>query len=244
MNHGLMIATIMLSNLAAAVPASAPVPSPSFAVGDVWVFEDTVERGTQGYDERRLNLRIERTGPETMLLGIKRNGAPGPYEDHIIGADWSLRRIMNGHEGVTARPFVFPLTIGQSWTVDYVDPTQRGQQSSLHVHRTYRVVGWEDVTVPAGRYHALDVEASGVDQAMVTAPSVVTGSATSSATGSTTATHSQLGGTRQLTVNFHADLYYVPSVKNYVKSVEEQFNTDDVLVKRETRQLVSFQPAS
>jgi hypothetical protein len=40
------------------------------------------------------------------------------------------------------------------------------------------------------------------------------------------------------------EFYYVPALKNYVKSIEEQYDTDNVRVSRETRVLVSFKPAA
>ena len=177
-----------------------------------------------------------------MLVGMKRDGAPMAYEDHVLGSDWSIRHVMNGQDAPTAKPFTFPMSVGQTWTVDFTDPTVRGAQTSLHVHRTYKVVGWEDVTVAAGTFRALKVEASGVDQGTIAVPNAVVGSAVNSSGGGATMTRSQRGGTRLLTIRSHDELYYVPSVRNYVKSIEEQYNTDDVLVLRQSRTLVSFSP--
>ncbi len=226
------------------IAADDPVQAPAFAAGDTWIFDQTVERGTQGFDQRRLDLKIERSDADTILVGLKRDGAPGNYEDHLVGSDWSIRRVLNGQDAPTARPFAFPLTVGQTWTVDFTDPTVRGSQTSLHVHRTYKAVGWQDVTVAAGTFHAIKVESSGIDQGTFAVPNAVAGSAVSSAEGGATVTRSQRGGLRLLTTKYHSDMYYVPTVKNYVKSVEEQYSTDDVLVSRQTRALVSFHPGA
>jgi hypothetical protein len=242
MNIGLLLGSIGLLTIADVNPA--PVPAPSFKAGDTWVFDQTEQRGPNGFDQRRFDLTIERTSGDTMLVGIKRDGAPGGYEDHVLGTDWSLRHLVDGREAPTARPFTFPMTLGQTWTVDFADTTRRGAQTSLHVRRAYKVVDWEDVTVPAGTFHAIKVEASGVDEGVVDVPNAVVGGAASSSDGGSTFTHSQRGGTKLVTTRHSDTLYYVPSVKNYVKSVEEQYNSDDVLVKRQTRTLVSYQPGT
>ena len=229
-----------LGALTIAADVTTPVPAPAFSVGDQWVFDQTIERGSQGYDQRRLDLRIDRADTQTMLVGVKRDGSPGAYVDHVLGADWSIRRLIDGKEAPTARPFTFPMNVGQSWTVDYVDATKRGAQTSGHVRRTYQGGGWEDGAGPAGTFRAIKVDAAGIDQAVFSVPAVVTGAAADG----TAVMRSQTGGTRPVTIKTHDYLYYVPSIKNYVKSVEEQYNSDDVLISRETRALVSFKPAA
>ena len=238
MNRSIVL--IALATMAAADPA--PVAAPEFKTGDRWLFDQTIERGTQGFSQQRLDMKVERTGTDTMLVGVKRDGSPGAYEDHIVGADWSLRRLMDGHDAVTGRPFSFPMKVGQTWAVDYTDPTVRGAQTSNHVKCTYKVTGWEDVTVPAGTFHAIKIEVSGVDQATIAVPNAVVGGAMASPSGGATMTRSQRGGTRLLTVRRNEQFFYVPSVRYYVKSIEEQYNIDEVLLMRETRTLVAFTP--
>jgi hypothetical protein len=218
--------------------------APSFKVDDSWVFDETQQRGTTGFGRQQIDIAIERTDGNTMLVGLKRDGAPGAYEDHVVGTDWSQRRVVDGQEVPTTRPFAFPMKIGQSWTVDFADPTRRGLQTSLHVHRTYKVTGWEDVTVPAGTFHAIKVEASGSSEGVVVTPAAAVGGVAASPLGGSTFTHSQPGGTASRTVRDVEQIYYVPEVKNYVKSVEEQYNGDDVLVTRNTRMMVSYHPAT
>ena len=47
-------------------------------------------------------------------------------------------------------------------TVDWTDPTHRGNMLSAHIHKTCSVTGWEDVAVPAGTFHALKIVCKGV----------------------------------------------------------------------------------
>jgi hypothetical protein len=219
-------------------------PAPEYTVGDSWVFDQTVEKGPTGFAQVRLDLAIERLDGETMIVGLKRDGAPVAFEDHVVGADWSQRELADGQEMVTTRPFTVPLTVGQSWTVDYVDSTRRGGQISNHVHRTYRAVGWRDVTVPAGAFRAIEVQADGIDDATVEVPAAAVGGAFASSTGTTSVSHAQRGGQGHVIRKTHDELYYVPQIKNYVKSIEEQYNTDEVQIFSKTRVLVAFKPAS
>lgn len=221
-----------------------PVPAPALKVGDAWVFDEVNERGTTGFNQRRLDFLVERLDGETMAIGVKPDGAPTNYEDHIVGADWSQRRMVDGHNMVTTRPFEFPMKIGQKWTVDYVDPLRRGNQLSAHIHRTYTVAGWQDVTVPAGSFHAIKVVADGVDEAQVEVPAMAGTASVAGSGGATSVAHAQRGGVGKVVRGTHAELYYVPSVKYLVRSIEEQYNADNVRVSRMTLNLVSFKPGA
>jgi len=220
------------------------LPAPALKIGDSWVFDQTLEKGQAGFTEQRLDLTVERVNDSTMVVGIKRDGAPTAPEDHIVGADWSQRHLVNGADTATTRPFTFPMKVGDGWTVDFVDSTLRGAQTSDHVHRTYKVVGWENVTVPAGTYHALKIEADGVDTATLQVPALAVGGAVAGAGGATSIVHTQRGGPSSLTRRTYAEFYYVPEVKNYVKSIEEQYTSDNIRVSRETRTMISYSKPS
>jgi len=220
------------------------VQAPAFKAGDAWLFNDVIEKGQTGYGETRLKLVIDEVFGATMNVGIKHDGAPSAFEDHIVGSDWSQRRLVDGQQTVTTRPFAFPMHVGQSWTVDYMDSTRRGNQLSAHVRRTYFVRGWEDTDVPAGHFHALKVEEQGVDEVTVEVPSSAAAGVTASSGGSTSISHAQKGGVEKHMLVTHAELFYVPDVKNYVKSVEDQYNADNVRIFRQTRTLISFTPAN
>jgi hypothetical protein len=238
---------IMLASMAAPASAladtAAPVPAPTLKVGDGWVYDQTLQKGQNGFAEERLDLAIDRLDGDTVLVGVKGDGAPGAFVDHVMGADWSKRRLVDGQDTVTTRPLTFPMTVGQSWTVDFVDTIRRGAQVSNHVHTTYTVADWEDVTVPAGTFHAVKVVAKGVDKAVLQVPSTAVAGTAVSAGQATGVTHSQRGGVGELTRRTYAEFYYVPQVKTWVKSVEEQYTPDDVMISRESQALVSYKLA-
>jgi hypothetical protein len=136
------------------------------------------------------------------------------------------------------------MSIGRRWSVDFIDTTRRGNQLSNHVRMTYTVVGWEDVDVPAGHFRALKVESRGVDEGMHEFPKVAGAAVIASPGNSTGVSHVQQGGVSQVVTATHDELYYVPAIKSYVKSIEEQYNTDNVRVWRQSRSLVSFTPGT
>jgi hypothetical protein len=190
-----------------------------------------------------VDLAVERVDETTMVVGVKPDGAPGGFEDHVVGLDWSKRELLGGEETTTTRPFVFPMKPGDTWAIDYVDPLRRGAQISNHVRQRYKVVGWEDVTVPAGTFRALKVESNGVAEAAFEVAAASVGGVAATGQGATSITHTQRGGRRLVALVTHAELYYVPNIKTYVKSVEERYNNDNVRVVSETEVLTSYKLA-
>ena len=234
---------LLLGLTASSVAASAQdstVPAPAFSTGDSWIFEQTIQKGPAGFQQTRLDMRIERLDGATMIVSVKPDGAPTAPTEQVVGQDWSKRHLEDGEQTTTTRPLSFPLRTGKSWSIDYQDTARRGNQLSDHVRRTYTVMGWEDVTVPAGTFHALKVEAKGVDDAVLEVPSVaLAGSAVESgAAGGFSRV--QRGGRGHLVRSTYAALYYVPALRNFVQSVEEQYNGDDVRVGSTTLKLVSW----
>ena len=233
--------TTTLPALAADPPT---LPAPSLKIGDSWVFDRALEHGTTGFSSERLVMQVEQLRDSLMVVGVKKDGAPGAFEDHMMGLDWSQRRMVDGEETVTGRPFDFPMAVGKTWKADFIDPTHRGAQVSARVRTSYKVTGWEDVTTPAGTFHAMRIEGSGTIKAQMGPSSATIGGATTSSGESTVIGHSQVsaGGDAYLTTYIVCD--YVPSVKYYVKRVEEEYNAENVRVSRSTDTLASFKPAS
>ena len=93
---------------AMALTPSGAAPAPTFAVGDAWTYDRVFERGSAGFDDRRVDLRIDRLGIETMVVGIKPSGATRDFEDHITGLDWSQRRLIDGQRRSPAVRSRFP----------------------------------------------------------------------------------------------------------------------------------------
>jgi hypothetical protein len=225
-------------------PAGDPpaILAPVFNVGDTWVYDRSNERGTSGFTQRRVDLTIDRVDTDTMLVGYKPDGAPIAFEDHRTGLDWSQRHLVDGVETVLGRPFAFPMKVGDTWTADYVEPKPQGRQTFAHFHQNYKVVGWETVTVPAGVFRALKVQEDGVAEARITTPASASSAAVATPSGGATVAVAQRAQSGLVHVITYAAFYYVPSIKYYVKSVEEEYDSDDVRITRDTDVLVSFRP--
>jgi hypothetical protein len=179
-----------------------------------------------------------------MLVGIKLDGAPTAFQDHMTGLDWSQTRLLDGKQTVSTRPLAFPLTIGKTWTVDFFDPNPRGLQKTTREHTVYRVVGWEEVTVPAGTFRALKIEGDGTIQAeMAPSATVVSAAEASPSDGAATTRVNRLPA-RTVTVTRHDEIYYAPQAKYWVKQIQEQYDGNNVRTRRQTDTLVSFTPAS
>ena len=150
---------------------------------------------------------------------------------------------MDGQQTVTGRPFAFPMSVGKTWTADFVDPTVHGRQTSTHVRTSYRVAGLEDVTTPAGVFHAYKVVAEGTLEAQLSAASTGVGGVTTTPSGATTVTHVDRSGPTTLHATTYEEFFYDPRVKYFVKSLEEQYDSNNVRVSRMTQKLKSFKVA-
>lgn len=243
----LVTGAMLCASIGQAEPPSANgdvLTMPTFHLGDSWLLETTSETGQSGFRQGRIMLVVRGLDSDTITVGIKPDGAPTAFEDHVVGTDWSQRRLMEGAEKPTTRPLRFPMKIGDSWSIDYLDATQRGTQRSDHVRRGYRVIGWQDITVPAGSFHAMVIDARGVDEIMVDIPSTAGSIVATTPNATRGIVQAQKGGTRLIRQVTHSQFFYVPEVRYWVKSIEERFNSDDVLMTRETRDLVKFTPGS
>lgn len=244
--NSLSLATLVLLwasavSVGAASAADQPsaVAAPVFKAGDSWVFDQTTEVGQAGFSTERLDVDVERVDGDTVLVGIKNDGAPTDYVDHIMGVDWSRRLVVAGQEVVTNRPFAFPMSVGDSWTADWIDPTRRDQLVSMHAHQNCAAADWEDLSVTAGTFHALKIVCKGVDERTIEVPAQAVSGSAAGAAGVTSISHAQRGGQGKITYVTYSELYYVPKLKNYVKGVDEKYNTDNVRVYQQTSVLVS-----
>ena len=231
---------MFLHALALAAVAVEGAPSPNVGVGDTWTYDRTAERGPQGFNDQRLDLRIERVGADTMVVGVKPMGSPRDFEDNIVGLDWSKRRLVDGRQTVTGRPLTFPMTIGKTWSTDYVDPTPHGRQLSAHFTTRYRVVGMEDVTTPAGSFHAYKVVGEGGIEAQFAPAAGAVSAVTATPTGATTVTHLDKAAASVEHATTYEEFFYDPKVKYFVKSVEEQYNKENVRTSRITQTLQAY----
>ena len=230
---------------AVAMPADAyaqSAPAPALAADDSWTYLNTTEIGTN-WRQTSTEVRVTHASAASVGISTKVVGSTSPPVEQLTGPDWSRVRNVNGHQTVVNRPFAFPLSVGKSWTIEYSEDNPNREHTSEHYNTPYKVVGWEDVTVPAGSFHALKIEADGTWAAAI-APAV------SAAAGSRvdrqgTTTIVQTNRTMPSTVSgrtYHA-FWYVPEVKRWVKSVEEYYSATGTRTSSFKTELQSYKLA-
>lgn len=218
--------------------------APTFTVGDEWVFDRTREIGNSRFNRSKVDLRIDRIDDDSMLVGIKPDGAPVDFTDHRVALDWTQSRMIDGQETVTGKPFKFPMAAGKSWTMEFRQPEMHDGQLNTHWNVTYRVVGWADVTTPAGTFHAVEIKETGSTDAERIIPQMATAAAVATPSGATTVGHTQRTLRQIIHNTVYGELYYVPSIKYYVKFLQEQYNSDNVLTLRDEDVLTSYKPGA
>jgi hypothetical protein len=225
-------------------PEPTSVRAPTFVVGDEWVFDRTKETGTTQFLRSRVDLRVDRLDDDTMFVGLKPDGAPVDYQDRRVGLDWAQSRVVDGQETVAGRPFNFPMAPGKTWTVEFRQAELHAGQLNTHWNLTYKVVGWTDVTTPAGTFHALEIKENGSIEAERVVPQMASAVAVATPNGAATVGRTQRELRQVIRNTVYGEFYYVPSIKYYVKFVEEQYNADNVRTGQDEDVLVSFKPGS
>ncbi|QDE40969.1 hypothetical protein FIV34_18005 [Luteibacter pinisoli] len=235
-----MLRLPLLIGLLLAAPAiyAQSAEAPHVKTDDAWTYRVTTEKG-EHFDRREVDSKVERVSHDTIYLDVQPTGATTPPVAELFGTDWSSTRQASGKPTVIERPFVFPLSEGKSWDVSYTAMNPNPMYSTETWSSHYVVVGWEDVEVPAGKFHALKIEAEGTWSGMTTGTSASTNSSIgTTGNGATTSTtvaappHPAEGRT-------YRAFWYVPSVKRAVKSLMEEYSSKGVRGYRQTTELES-----
>jgi len=234
-----MIGFALVGVFLAAAAQAQPVGAPKVSANDTWTYQETTENRT-GWHQTHIESTVLRAGPASIALSNKPVGSIMPPSEQLTGADWSRFRGVNGHETVVNRPRSFPLNIGKTWDVEYTEDHPNRQHSSEHMRTAYKVSGWEDVTVPAGTFHAVKIEADGEWSAAI-APAVAGASGTRvDAQGTTTVVQTGKIAPRTISGRTYKAFWYVPAVKKWVKSVEEYYDANGVRNERNADELESY----
>jgi hypothetical protein len=230
-----LIGAVMMAPVALGQPVSAP----KIAAGDTWTYRNTQEKGV-GWQQTRIEATVLRATPDEIEISSKVAGSNMPPRETLVGADWSRTRSVNGRDTVVNRPLLFPLTVGKTWVIDYSENHPNRQHSNEHFHTPYKVTGMEDVTVPAGTFHAYKIESEGQWTAII-APAVgaVAGSRLD-AQGVTTVMQTNRTAATPVSGRTYKAFWYVPEVKRWVKSVEEYYSSTGQRNERYTEELESY----
>jgi len=235
------IAALVILAFSAGVWAES-LERPPVGAGDSWVYRMTTERG-QGWNQTTDEFTVVRVTPTTIFLSVQTSGSTQPAREIFQGNDWSRARDVNGKETVVNRPFAFPLSDGKTWDIAYTEDGPSKQLKTRTFETHYRVVGYEAVEVPAGKFRALKIEAEGDWKAQLAPSQSVVQGANVSPGDTAMVTHAQTTLERDITGKTYKAFWYAPEVKRWVKSVEEYYSTAGVRTERYTQELVSFKAA-
>jgi len=176
MKAALLVA--VLAFFAGAVSAADPavVDKPRIVVGDTWTYRTEVRSGAAGAGSRTFVEAVEVTAVASNRVNAvvlrKSEGATDaePVEsDMIFDTDWNI--LVTGSRGARPSALIrpstellkFPMKPGDSYRSDYDMETLPDSNIVRH-RRVTKVVGWEDITVPAGKFRALRIESEGTVQ--------------------------------------------------------------------------------
>jgi hypothetical protein len=213
---------------------------PNVKPGDKWISKNITETGKDSWVEKHREFTVMRNTPDSILLSIKEVGSKLPPDEQLVGADWSMFKNINGQEVIVSRPFDFPLYQGKSWNIEYVEDHPNKNRKNQQIRLNYRVVGWEEIEVPAGKFNAMKIEAEGNWKAELESSVGATISTKASPSGSMAIMQAGKVPHKLLTGRLYKAFWYVPSVKRFVKIMEEDFNTQGARDRRFTSELESF----
>ena len=178
--------------LAVPLPGAAQpetVASPQIKVGDRWVYKRTDRRmkpPTSIYE-----MRVSFVDARAIHTVLSRQGETAE-SDAVFTPEWSgVNSVDDGVMEVERGLLQFPLSPGREYRSAW--DTRRPRMGNFQVRheRAVKVVGWEEIAVPAGKFRALKVQAEGTYRRM----------------------------DRQASARARNTYWYVPGVKRWVKTV-------------------------
>jgi hypothetical protein len=148
-------------SIGAETAAPGGVKRPYVEIGDCWAYrtENMNNKGPIG----EYNMCVSLVDPsKNVILAVATRKSDGREFDVSFDTAWNPRTsIMGFIIAGDARFLRFPADVGDTYSFEY--ETRRPNEIQVLGRSTYnvKVVGWEDVTVPAGRFRALKVQGEG-----------------------------------------------------------------------------------
>jgi hypothetical protein len=230
--------------LCASIAHAQTVAQPMLQPQDSWTFRRTTETRPDVWRQVHFEGTVLRSSADTMLIQNKEVDSPTPPREILIDSDWSAFRSIGGKETVVHRPFTFPMSVGKTWDLEFTDdhPNNKNHKSETRKLK-YRVVGWEDVEVPAGKFKALKIEAEGSWSGEIAPRTTASIANQANAQGTTAIAQTTNVKEETVTGRLYQAYWYAPDVKREVKSVEENYDTNGVRSARFTNELESYKVA-
>ena len=220
--------------------------APVFSDGDKWVYNVTEEKNVSGAissSNRKWENSISRTGSKTIAISAKPVDSNMPPKELSRDADWSVVQNINGKNTITSHPYDFPLKPGKTWKVEYVTEGPDARTKFEKITKNYNVIGWVDVKVPAGTFHALKVEMEGVwtKEFNEVGPSASATVANGQAGSVAVAQNLKASTPKPVSGRLYQAFWYLPEIKTHAKLIVEDYQSGGALNKRITEELESSQ---
>jgi hypothetical protein len=160
-----VVCTVVLAVLAgtAGAQSDAPVARPELKPGDTWTYRriDLWTNRPTATLETVVTFANEKVIQTTVRIAGQGLGTEGE-SDSTQTAEWnqvssSTGMVFYPHNGL----FKFPMGPGSAWDAKYEAKNPRQGAFQVASDRKVRVVGWEEVEVPAGKFRALRIESTG-----------------------------------------------------------------------------------
>lgn len=216
------------------------VDQPSVQVGDTWTYRQTNENRT-GFKESQQVYEVTRKTGSTIYFDVRQAGSQQPPKSLYEGADWRRMRAVNGTETVVNQPLNFPLATGKHWDVHFREEHPNKAHAWEEFDDTYTVVGTEHVEVPAGKFDAIKIEIEGKWQAETIPSSTVLAEARGASGTANVGTQIDTVAAHRIEGRTYKAYWYVPTVRRWVKSVEEIYSAGGDRSERYTAELTSYQ---
>jgi hypothetical protein len=137
--------------------AAAQVPRPDVKVGDSWTYRRMDYDANQPRGIYTMRVVFAERG---VIQAVSLYGRKEGEVDTTYTADWNavstVGRVFYPHTGWLR----FPLQIGDAYKASFESITPKKGGNARH-EREVKVVGWEEVVVPAGKFRALKIVSEG-----------------------------------------------------------------------------------
>lgn len=216
------------------------IDRPPVQIGDAWTYHLTNEGGA-GFKEAQQVYEVTRTTASLIYFDVRQVGSQQPPKSLYEGVDWRRMRAVNGTETVVNEPLQFPLSTGKHWNVHFREERPNKVHAWEEFDETYTVVGVEHVEVAAGKFDAIKIEVEGKWKAETVPASTVSAAAQGASGASSIGTQIDTVPAHQAEGRTYKAYWYVPTVRRWVKSVEEYYSAGGDRNERDTSELASYQ---
>ena len=238
-----LMSAVWIGLFGAAVPTvgqAQNLETPALKSGDTWTYKETNEKGSNVWNQVRVQITVDRATSSSIYFSSKEDGSTQAPQQHVTGRDWSRMRDVNGKETVVNRPLSFPLSAGKTWETEYKELSPNKVHKSEQWSTKCVAVGNEAVEVPAGKFDALKVECEGKWTAELEPSRTVVQGARVSQDNTTMVTNVQKTSATTTSGRTYKAFWYVPKTRRWVKSIEEYYSNKGVRTERHLSELESY----